>query len=159
MQETGQNEPVATRSFVLDALVPVAPETAIDFLAQLDRHRGLHAYLQSAEIVDRGSDASGEWTQWRIVERPRLGPFRYTIRFPARVTRTSPTSLRSSVIAAPGCTLVSTTEADMTDAGGRVSETVTVSAPWMLVAYMHRHALLAHRRTYAALPGVLADRA
>jgi hypothetical protein len=64
--------------------------------------------------------------------------------------------MASSVRAAPGCTLMSVTAASATDAGTRVSETVTVTAPRLLVSYMHRHALLAHRRTYSLLPRELA---
>lgn len=152
----GHDGAVATRTFVLDTLVDATPEAAIDFLAQLDRHRGLHPYLQEAERVGRGTAPDGDWVEWRIVERPRLGPFRYTIRFPARVTRTSATSMASSVRAAQGCTLVSLTAASPTDAGTRVSETVTVTAPGLLVDYMHRQALLAHKRTYSLLPRELA---
>ena len=59
----GHDGAVATRSFVLDALVGVAPEAAIEFLGQFDRHRGLHAYLQSAERVAQGTGAEGDWAE------------------------------------------------------------------------------------------------
>jgi hypothetical protein len=65
---------MATRSFVVETQVGAAPEAAIDFLAELDRHRGLHAYLQSGERVAQGTGAEGDWAEWKIVERPRLGP-------------------------------------------------------------------------------------
>src|SRR4051794_6758387 len=98
------------------ATVPVAPEAAVDFLGDLARHHGLHPYVVSADVLASGEDAAGSWQAWRVVERPRLGPFRYTIRFPARMTRTSPTSMRGDVTAMPGCTLVTTTQATGTGA-------------------------------------------
>ena len=146
---------VATRTFDLETTVPVAPADAIDFLIQLDRHRGLHPYIQGAERIAHGSDDEGPWVQWEIVDRPKLGPFPYTIRFPSRVTRTSVSSYISRVKAAPGCTLEIRTQASVTDAGTLVAETVTVSAPRPLLGYMTRQALLAHTRTFERLPGEL----
>jgi hypothetical protein len=149
---------VATRSFELTATVPVSPEAAVDFLVDLARHHGLHPYVVSADVVASGKDAAGSWQDWRVVERPRLGPFRYTIRFPARMTRTSPTSMRGDVTAAPGCTLVTTTQATGTGPSAALHETTVVTAPLPLVGYMTRQARLAHARTFSLLPTELASR-
>jgi hypothetical protein len=65
-------------------------------------------------------------------------------------------SMASSVRAAPGCTLMSVTAASATDAGTRVSESVTVTASRLLVGHMYRHARLARQRTYSLLPQALA---
>lgn len=139
---------MATRTFELTTRVPVAPETAIDFLADLAAHRGMHPYLVEARIV-----ASGEgWHDWLVVERPALGPLRYTIRFPARMTRISPTTLRGDVTAAPGCTLVTSTTAVADGSGATVTESTVVTAPAPLVGYMAKHARVAHERTYSLLP-------
>lgn len=143
---------MARRTFELTTTVPVSPEAAIDFLVDLARHHGLHPYLVSAEVVDRGTDQAGTWQDWRVVERPRLGPLRYPIRFPARMIRTSPTSMRGEVTAAPGCTLVTTTHATGTAASSTLHETTVVTAPPPLVGYMARQARLAHARTFSLLP-------
>lgn len=147
---------MATRSFELTTTVPVAPEAAVDFVVDLSRHHGLHPYLVSAHVVASGEDADGNWHDWRVVERPRLGPFRYTIRFPARMLRTSPTSMRGDVVAAPGCTLVTFTEATGTGASATLHEVTVVTAPLPLVGYMTRQARLAHTRTFSLLPTELA---
>ena len=146
---------MATRTFDLEATVGVPPAEAIDFLTQLDRHHGLHPYIQGAERTAHGSDDEGPWVEWEVVDRPKLGPFPYTIRFPSRVTRISLSSYVSRVKAAPGCTLEIRAHASVTDAGTRVVETVVVSAPRPLVGYMTRQALLAHTRTFELLPGEL----
>lgn len=80
---------MAQRTFELATVAPVEPEAAIDFLTDLTRHRGLHPYLVDARITEHGDSDAGPWNQWRVHERPRLGPFRYSIRFGARLTRTS----------------------------------------------------------------------
>jgi len=147
---------MATRSFELTTTVPVPPEAAIDFLVDLARHHGLHPYVVSADVVASGHDEDGSWQDWRVVERPRLGPFRYTIRFPARMTRTSPTSLRGDVTAARGCTLVTLTEATGTGGSATLHEVTVVTAPLPLVGYMTRQARLAHARTFSLLPTELA---
>lgn len=147
---------MATRSFELTTTVPVPPEAAVDFLVDLARHHGLHPYVVSADVVASGQDEDGSWQDWRVVERPRLGPFRYTIRFPARMIRTSPTSMRGDVTAAPGCTLVTLTEARGTGGSTTLHEVTVVTAPLPLVGYMTRQARLAHARTFSLLPTELA---
>jgi hypothetical protein len=149
---------MATRSFELSTTVPVPPQAAVDFLVDLSRHHGLHPYVVSADVVASGEDADGSWQDWRVVERPRLGPVRYTIRFPARMIRTSPTSMRGDVVAAPGCTLVTTTRATGSGASATLHEVTVVTAPLPLVGYMARQARLAHARTFSLLPAELASR-
>lgn len=85
---------MATGMFELSTVVEAAPEAVIDFLITLDRHRGMHPYLQSATVVASGAGDGGPWWDWCVVERPAPGPIRYTIRFPALMTRVSPSSMR-----------------------------------------------------------------
>jgi hypothetical protein len=149
---------VTTLRFELTTSVAVGPSAAIDFLTDLTRHRGLHPYLVSADVVAEGTGPDGPWQEWRVVERPRLGPLRYTIRFPARVVRDGDT-MTSSVRAAPGCTLRTVTRAtpagDDDGAGALLTETTEVTAPWPVAGYMTRQARAAHERTFALLPGEL----
>lgn len=143
---------VPTRSFRLSATVDATPQQVIDFLMQLDGHRGLHPYLQSAEVVDEGAGDDGPWQDWRVVERPAFWGIRYTLAFPARMTRSSPTSMIGDVRAAPGCRLRTVTTAVPVTAGSVVEETTTVTTPWPVTAYMTKHAELAHARTFTLLP-------
>ena len=147
---------MATRTFELATHVDVEPEAVIDLLVDLTRHRGIHPFVVSAEVVAEGDDSEGSWQDWRVVERPRLGPFRYTIRFPARMRRTTPTSMVGTVRAAPGCSLITTTAAIRGDDGTEVHETTTVTAPRLLLGYMTSQARVAHARTYSLLPAELA---
>ncbi|WPR91104.1 hypothetical protein [Microbacterium rhizosphaerae] len=147
---------VPVRSFSLSAIVDASPERVIDFLMQLDAHRGMHPYLQSAQLVGSGVDSGDHpWWDWRIVERPALGPLRYTIRFPARMTREAETAMRGRVRAARGCWLLTATSAVAGERGTEVHETTTVTAPWPVVGYMTKHARIAHARTFAHLPAEL----
>lgn len=142
---------MATRTFELTTTVDASAEAVIDFLIRLDGHRGIHPYLERAEVVASGSDERGPWWDWRIVERPRLGPLRYAIRFPARMWRLAPAAMRGSVRAAPGCTLVTVTTAEAREGGAIVSERTSVTAPALLVSYMAKHAQIAHARTFSKL--------
>jgi hypothetical protein len=148
---------MAQRSFHLYAVVPVDPEVAIDYLADLARHRGLNPYLEEAVITDEGDSDKGHWQKWRIHDRPPLGPFRYSLRFGARLTRTSPTTYTSSVLAAPGCTIEAVTHARLGDTPGTalVDERSVVTAPAPFLSYMARHAELAHARIFRLLPAVV----
>jgi hypothetical protein len=143
---------VATRELTLSAHVPAAAVEVVDFLAAIERHRGLHPFLESADVVAHGDGPDGPWQDYRVVERPSFGPVRYRVRFPALVVRTSPTSLRSEV-RLTGCRLDSTTTAtDEPDGSGcRVEECTLVTSPRLLVGYVARQAGRAHARTLAGL--------
>ena len=146
------------RRFEVSATLPASPEDVIDLLVDLGRHRGLHPFLTSAVMVGSGTSAEGVWRDWRVEERPTLGPLRYRLRFPVRTLRTSATSMTALVRAAPGCWLCSASQArpDRTGgAGSQVVETTVVTAPWPVLGYMARTAEAAHGRTFSALPDVL----
>jgi hypothetical protein len=147
---------MAQRTFTLTATVPVVPSAAIDFLMDLSRHFGLHPYVVSAVVTSSGEDAEGRWWDWRVVERPKLGPIRYTIRFPARMIRTSATTMIGRVRAAPGCTLLTSTKAEVIDGKTVVTETTITTTPPGLNRYMSSEAELAHARTFSLLPTELA---
>ena len=80
---------MATRTFNIEATVGVPPAEAIDLLLRLDRHPGLHPYFTSAEIIAEGSYDATPWTEWKVTETSRLGPFSYPLRFLTRTTRAS----------------------------------------------------------------------
>ncbi len=147
---------MATQTFELTTTIAAEPPAVIDFLLDLTRHRGLHPFFVSADVVETGIDDEGPWTQWRVHERPRLGPFRYSIRFPARMLRSSATSMVGTVQAAPGCSLVTTTRAERVDGHTVLTELTTVTAPLPLLRYMASQARIAHARTYSLLPGEFA---
>jgi len=132
-----------------------APEKAVDFLMEVSAHQGLHPFLASATVVGSGASPEGPWWDWSVVERPALGPLRYRLRFQARMTRTSPTSMTSLVHAAPGCWLRGTTVAHPHGEGCRLVETTEVRAPRLLLGYMARNAEGAHVRTYSRLEDVV----
>jgi hypothetical protein len=66
--------------------------------------------------------------------------------------------MRGDVVAAPGCTLVTTTRATGSGASATLHEVTVVTAPLPLVGYMARQARLAHARTFSLLPAELASR-
>ena len=112
---------MAIRTFGIEQSVGVAPGEAIDFLLRLDRHPGLHPYFTRAEIVAEGSDDAGPWTEWKVTETSRLGPFSYPLRFATRTTRTSGTEMTSLVRPAPA--------ADWTSAPARSKSPAAHTSP------------------------------
>jgi hypothetical protein len=145
------DERVGRRTFELSVLLHADPSEVIDFLTDPSLHRGLHPFLASAVVIDDGTAQEGPWQDWRIEERPMIGPLRYRIRFTARLIRTSESSMATVLRAAPGCWLRSTAVASP----GRVHERTEVTAPWLLLGYMTRNAEKAHARTFALLPDAL----
>lgn len=149
---------VANRRFELSTTVACAPSAAIDFLMDLEKHKGLHPFLISASVMSSGDSHRGPWWDWSIEERPRIGPFRYRLRLRARLTRTSPTSMESRVRALPGCYLRSIIKsAEQSDGLTQLKENVVATAPSPVVGYLARQARSAHTQTYRRLTGVLAS--
>ena len=146
---------MATRTFDIEASVGVGPVEAIDFLLRLDRHPGLHPYFTHAEVVADGSDDVGPWTEWKVTETSRLGPFSYPLQFPTRTARPSGTEMTSLVRPAPGCRLHISAHAVEITGGAHVTETITVSSPRPVVGYMTRQARFARGRLLERLADVL----
>ena len=111
------------RTFTLVTDVPVAPDLALDFLADLPRHRGMHPFLVSARVVVAGPG----WQEWEVHERPTLGPFHYPVRFRARLARPRAGELVTQVRLSSVVRLGSDTVATATAHGTRLVETTTVS--------------------------------
>ena len=125
---------------------------------ELDKHVDLHPFLVSASVDSTGHSHRGRWWDWRVVEKPRVGPVSYRIRFRARVVRTSPTSLESRARALLGCRLRVITRGVASEDGRTVlTESVLATAPLPLVDYVARQARNAHARTYQQLPATLAS--
>ena len=142
------------RTFTLVTDVPAAPDLALDFLADLARHRGMHPFLVSARVVDAGPG----WQERQVQERPTLGPFRYPVRFRARLARPRAGELVTRVRLSSVVRLDSVTVATGTADGTRLVETTTVTAPWPMLGYVARSAERAHARTFALLPAALTPR-
>lgn len=141
---------------MLTASVGVSPVQAIDFLIQLDRHRGLHLYMESAQVTGAGDLDGLPYQDWVISDRLHLGPIPYRMRYAARMVRLSDTEITGLVRAAPGCHLQTTTSAIAVDEITRLEERTVVTAPAPLVGYMTKHARLAHAQTMKLLPAELA---
>ena len=143
-------------SFELSAVVNADVETAFQFLSDLNNHRHLHPYFEKAEQIATDIDADGQrFIDFMITERPRLGPFRYTIRFPTRMVFTDQHEFRSYVRAALGTNLVNVMKVKQEGNGTRITEHVVVRAPWLTIHYVKQQAYLAHKRTFDLLPSVL----
>ena len=148
---------MATRSFELSTTVSGTPVAVIDYLMDLERHRGTHPFLVSAKIVGSGTSHRGPWWDWAVVERPRVGFFSYRVRFRTRMTRLSPTALESRARPLPGCRLrASTRAAESPDGLTLLTERVVAIAPFLLVGYLARLARSTHRVSYERLPAALA---
>jgi len=145
-----------SKSFELSTFVDVNVETAFRFLSDLNNHRHLHPYFEKAEQVASGTDSEGNrFIDFMITERPRLGPFRYTINFPTKMIFTAQYEFKSDVHAVMGTHLVNVMKCESENNGTRVTENVLVTAPWLTIGYVKQQAYVAHKRTFDLLPSVL----
>jgi len=150
---------MSQEKFELSTFVDADVETVFNFLSDLNNHRHLHPYFVKAELVDSGRDSDGNRTRdFMITERPRLGPFRYTITFPTKMVFTDQHEFQSDVRTALGTHLVNVMRCKSENNGTRVTENVTVEAPRLTIGYVKQQAYIAHKRTFDLLPSMLANR-
>ena len=146
--------------FELSTYVAVDVDTAFQFLSDLNNHGHLHPFFVKAELIASSKDANGnEVKDFIITERPHLGPFRYTINFPTRMTFTSQHEFRSDVRAALNTYLVNVMQCKSEITGTRIIEHVTIEAPRLTIGYVRQQAFTAHKRTFDLLPSVLTGKA
>jgi hypothetical protein len=146
-------------TFELSTFVNADVETTFQFLSDLNNHRHLHPYFVQAEEIHCSEDAQGNTVKdFMITERPRFGPFRYTIKFPTRMIFTAQHEITSEVHAALSTHLENTTRCTSEGNGTRVVETVIVRAPWLTIRYVKQQAYIAHKRTFDLLPSVLMNK-
>lgn len=147
---------MAEKHFELSTFAQVAPQTAFEFLSDLNNHRHLHPFFVKADLVSSGvDDAGNNFQEFLITERPRLGPFRYTIHFPTRMIFTGELEFTSEVHAALGTHLVNVMRCKAENNGTRITESVTIRAPCVTISYVKQQAFHAHQRTFELLPTVL----
>ena len=148
---------MSPRQFELSTTAPVEPDFAFQFMMDLNNHRHLHPFFVAAEVVSSGVDASGHsYQDFIVTERPRLALFRYTITFPTRMMVTGDCELTSQVQAALKTRLTNVVRCRLEQGKTRITETVTVDAPWPTIGYVTRQAHIAHQRTFSLLPSALA---
>ena len=147
---------MAEKHFELSTFVQVDHQTAFEFLSDLNNHRHMHPFFVKAELVSSGvDDAGNKFQDFMITERPQLGPFRYTIHFPTRMIFTGEHEFTSEVHAAMGTHLVNVMKCKSENDGTRITESVTIHAPWITIGYVRQQAFHAHQRTFDLLPSVL----
>ncbi|MCB8984328.1 MAG: hypothetical protein H6659_10920 [Ardenticatenaceae bacterium] len=149
---------MAQRQFELTTVAAVDRAFAFRFLQDLNNHRHLHPFFVQAEVVRSGVDEAGcSYQDLMVTERPQLAFWRYTIHFPTRMVVTGEYELTSYVEAALHTRLVNVMRCQSEQDQTRITESVTVTAPWMTMGYVRRQAFVAHQRTFSLLPDVLAD--
>jgi len=148
---------MSQRQFELSTIAPVEPDFAFQFMMDLNNHRHLHPFFVAAEVVGLGVDAAGHsYRDFVVTERPRLAFFRYTITFPTRMVLTGDCELTSHVQAALKTRLTNVVRCRPEQGQTRITETVSVDAPWLTIGYVTRQAYIAHQRTFTLLPSALA---
>lgn len=143
--------------FTLSTTVSVEPQIAYAFLVDLNNHRHLHPFFVEAKSVATGTTPVGfPYEDFMITERPRFAFFHYTINFPTRMILSGENEFRSEVEAALGTKLSNVMRCEKENGRTRITETVTINAPWFIINYVKRQAYHAHSQTFTKLPGVLA---
>lgn len=145
--------------FELSTFVNIDIDIAFRFLCDMNNHKHLHPYFVRAEQVSSQMDALGNPIyEFMITERPRLGPFRYTIKFPTTMTFTAPHQFKSEVRAAFQTHLLNTMRCEREKQGTRITETVDIRAPGLTIRYVKQQAYIAHKRSFDLLPSVLMNK-
>ena len=146
---------MAERSFEQSIAIGVAPAVVHAFLADLHRHRDLHPLIERIEDLP-GHPARPTVRRHRVIDRMRLGPIAFRIRYLAELDPFAPDLILGAAWQSPGVEVRTRYRITPSPAGGTlVHEEVLLKAPFLLIGYAHRQAEAAHRETLAKLKVLL----
>ena len=149
---------MANSKFELETVVGAEPNTAFDFLFDLENHKKLHTFLSKVEVRGTGLSDSGQiFTDYWVTEEIPFAMFKYRIRFETRLIKTAPFEYSSRVKAQMGTLLHNVVRIEKVETETRIHETVTITAPSLTIKYFTKQAFRAHSRTFELLPSRLVE--
>ena len=142
--------PEAERTVTED--VPASPEAVRDFYVDLDSLTLVHPLIVSVEELSRDDLADGGYRQrYRVVDRVRMGPFRFQIAYRAQWDVPVQGDVLTEAVQSPGVRLRGTVSFEPIDGGTRLTERIRISAPRPLAGYTNREAVKAHVAMLASI--------
>jgi hypothetical protein len=124
--------------------VPAPPDVVRDFYVDLDNIKEFHPLVVSVEVLLRSQTDEGYQHTYRVRDRIPLGPLTLPITYWAQVHVPTDGDVITEARQFPRVRLNGVVSFQPTEAGTRLTERLTISAPRLLAATTEREAVDAH---------------
>lgn len=135
----------------ISEVIPAAPDNVRDFYVDLDNLRTLHPLIVAVQRTARTVGPDGFVSDYRVQDRIPLGrttlPVTYTATLHVPVEGEVWTEARQF----PRVRLRGRVSFDEVDAGTRLTERLSITAPWPLAGFTARQAVAAHAAMLAGI--------
>ncbi|MFV8051648.1 SRPBCC family protein [Mycobacterium sp. 48b] len=131
--------------------VPAPPERVRAFYVDLDNISQVHPLVQWVRSTSRVELADGYRQDYQVRDRIPMGPFALPITYRARLVVPTVGTVTAQARQFPQVSLDSRVDFAATDAGTRITEDLTISAPRPLLAITVGQAVAAHTTMLAAI--------
>ena len=135
----------------ISEVIPAAPDVVRDFYVDLDNLRALHPLIVAVQRTARTVGPDGYVSDYRVQDRIPFGrsslPVTYTATLHVPVVGDVWTEARQF----PRVRLRGRVSFDEVDEGTRLTERLSISAPWPLTGYTARQAVAAHAAMLAGI--------
>lgn len=133
-------------------VVAASPRAVRDLYVDLDNLKVVHPLIVSIRELSRDDLAGGGYRQsYRVVDRVRMGPFRFTTAYRAQWEVPDEGDVLTEAVQSPGVRLRGTVSFDAVDGGTRLTERIRIAAPRPLAGYTTREAVKAHVAMLASI--------
>jgi len=135
----------------INEVIPAAPDVVRDFYVDLDNLRTLHPLIVAVQRTARTVGPDGFVSDYRVQDRIPFGrttlPVTYTATLHVPVEGEVWTEARQF----PRVRLRGRVSFDEVDAGTRLTERLSITAPWPLAGFTARQAVAAHAAMLAGI--------
>ena len=135
----------------LTAEVPAPPDRVRAFYADLHNMTLVHPLVTSVTCAQHRVDPSGDYRDYRILDRIPLGPLTLSVRYRASVLLTPDGLVHTDSRQFPRVRLSGTVTFSPSPTGSTVTDDVMISAPRPLAAFTVAQAVTAHTAMLARM--------
>lgn len=131
--------------------IPAPPAVVRDFYVDLRNIIAVHPLVVSVTAAHTDTATPGDERTYRVRDRIPIGPLTLPVTYSATVRVAEDGVVHTTAHQFPAIRLTGIVTFDPTDAGTRLTERLTIGAPWPLAALTSRRAVAAHATMLAGI--------
>ncbi|MDZ7886959.1 MAG: SRPBCC family protein [Mycobacterium sp.] len=136
---------------VISEVIPAAPDVVRDFYVDLDNLRTLHPLIVAVQRTARTVGPDGYVASYRVRDRIPLGRSTFPVTYTATLHVPAVGEVWTEARQLPRVRLRGRVSFDEVDGGTRLTERLSISAPWPLAGFTARQAVAAHEAMLAGI--------
>lgn len=136
---------------VISEVIAAAPDVVRDFYVDLDNLRTLHPLILTVQRTARTVGPDGHVASYRVRDRIPLGRIIFPVTYTATLHVPAVGEVWTEARQFPRVRLRGRVSFDEADGGTRLTERLSITAPWPLAGFTARQAVAAHAAMLAGI--------